>query len=160
MAFLNFQPWKWGYSSPLQGVLKPRNALCWGLSSILCLHNPCPCHLAEAKIGDEPKGDGSVAYSPPVWDPGTSKKFMGSNPRVMTQWYSPCLGPWDLKKVMDSNPRLMAQWHIAPVWNHGFSKRVVGSNPRVMAQWYSPCLGPWDLKKVYGFKPKGDGSVV
>jgi hypothetical protein len=85
---------------------------------------------------------------------------MGSNPRVMTQWYSPCLGPWDLKKVMDSNPRLMAQWHIAPVWNHGFSKRVMGSNPRVMAQWYSPCLGPWDLKKVYGFKPKGDGSVV
>jgi hypothetical protein len=69
-----------------------------------------PLPLAEAKISDEPKGDGSVAYS--------------------------------------------------PVWDLGISKRVMGSNPRVMAQWYSPCLGPWDLKKVYGFKPKGEGSVV
>jgi hypothetical protein len=36
-----------------------------------------PLPLAEAKIGDEPMGDGSVAYSPPP----------------------PPLGSWDLKKV-------------------------------------------------------------
>jgi len=45
-----------------------------------------PLPLAEAKIGDEPKGDGSVAYSPYLGPRGTSKKFMGSNPRVLAQW--------------------------------------------------------------------------
>jgi len=68
---------------------RPQTKECPLLGAFLYTVSPqfMPLPLAEAKISDEPKGDGSVAYSP-VWDLGTSKKVMGSNPRVMAQWYS------------------------------------------------------------------------
>ncbi len=65
----------------------------------------------------------------PVWDHGTSKRFLGSNPRVMALWCSPCLRLWDLKKCSRFKPK----------------------GDGSMA--YSPCLGLDDLKKGFGFKP-------
>jgi len=75
---------------------------------------------------------------------GPQKNVLGSNPRVMAQWYSPCLGPGTSKRFMGSNPRVMAQWYSPLFAMVGPQKNVLGSNPRVMAQWHIALV--WDLR--------------
>jgi hypothetical protein len=114
---------------------RPQTKECPLLGAFLYTVSPqfMPLPLAEAKIGVEPKGDGSYSLSGTV----APQKSLW----VQTQglWLS----------------------GIAPVWDRGTSKKLWIQTPRLMAQWHiGPCLEPWDLKKGYRFKSKGDGSVV